>query len=513
MLDEGRNFKGKAEVLQLIDQMAILKLNVFHWHLVDDQGWRLEIKKYPKLTSIGSKRTDTHLGGWKSTQRLGKPHSGFYTQDDIREIVNYAAERNITIMPEIGMPGHASAMIAAYPELGTVKEKISVPVKYGKHQATCKVVDPKVVKMLQEILDEVMDLFPGKVIHIGGDEVRFNQWKADADTQAFMKKHGYKNVAKVQVHFTNEMSLYLESKGRRLMGWNEILGDDLHGYLKDQKKADPNAKKSGLSKTAVIHFWKGSLDLAIRAARQGHDIVNSLHSQTYLDYGYGSIPLSKAYNFEPIPKGLPKEYHSQVLGLGCQMWGEWIHTVERMENKVYPRIAAYASVGWEALDRKNYETFKVGLAKQLERWDLLEIGYEKNADPVRKKGGKKNTAVEFYNYNTVGTWTPKQIKMTYAPLDIDITKEITAAGTYKVAMLYTKGGHGIDINVVTLLKDGKPVAVDKHVAFAGRNPRNQPFKLTLKKEDFTKGAKYTLRISCKGSAGTDSAGEVKMTKS
>ncbi len=408
--------------------MAILKMNVFHWHLVDDQGWRLEIKKYPKLTSIGSKRTDTHLGGWKSPLRLGKPHSGFYTQDDIREIVAYAASRNITIMPEIGMPGHASAMIAAYPELGTVKEPIPVPVKYGKHQATCKVVDPKVVKMLQEILDEVMELFPGKVIHIGGDEVRFNQWKADADTQAFMKKHGYTKISKVQVHFTNEMSLYLESKGRRLMGWNEILGDDLHGYLKEEKKIDPNAKKSGLSKTAVIHFWKGSLDLAIRAARQGHDIVNSLHSQTYLDYGYGSISLSKAYNFEPIPKGLPKEYHSQVLGLGCQMWGEWIHTVERMELKTYPRIAAYAAVGWTAKERKNYETFKVALAKQLARWDLLEIGYTKNSDPVKKGGKKKNTAVEFYNYNKVGTWVPKQIKKTYTPLDIDITKEITPLG-------------------------------------------------------------------------------------
>lgn len=181
MLDEGRYFKGEDVVKSLLDQMAALKMNVFHWHLVDDQGWRIEIKKYPKLTTVGSKRKETQIGGWNSKVYDGVPHEGFYTQEQIRDIVAYAADRQITIVPEIEMPGHASSAVAAYPELGTKREPIEVPTKFGKHYNCFNAADENVCRMLNEILNEVVALFPGEVIHIGGDEVKFEHWKENEE--------------------------------------------------------------------------------------------------------------------------------------------------------------------------------------------------------------------------------------------------------------------------------------------------------------------------------------------
>ncbi|HLA41184.1 MAG TPA: beta-N-acetylhexosaminidase [Candidatus Glassbacteria bacterium] len=377
LLDEARHFQGMETVKRLLDQCALHKLNVFQWHLVDDQGWRIEIRRYPNLTRIGSVRRDTQAGSWNSDQRAGIHHSGFYTQKQITEIVRYAAARHITIVPEIEMPGHASAAIASYPELGTAGRKIEVPVVFGKMYDTYNVADPQVYEMLENILSEVMALFPSDVIHIGGDEVRFDHWLASPQVQELMKREGLSGPAQVQLYFTNRISAFLESRGRRMMGWNEILGDDLHGFIKDSGGKEVASEGGGrkLAPNTIIHFWKGSLKLAERAVRQGHDIVNSLHSETYLDYDYQSIPLEKAYAFDPIPPGLEEKYQRQVIGMGCQMWGEWIPSRERLEYQTFPRLAAYAEVAWSPKETRNFEDFKLRLDRQKKRWDVAGIGY------------------------------------------------------------------------------------------------------------------------------------------
>ena len=366
MLDESRFFKGMKQVKMLLDEMANLKMNVFHWHLVDDQGWRIEIKKYPKLTEIGSKRKSTQVGPlkWNSPIQSAEPHEGFYTQDEIKEVVRYAADRQITIVPEIEMPGHSSAAIASYSWLGTAKNDIEVPIKFGVGPDVYDVSDPKVYKFLTDVLDEVMTLFPSNVIHIGGDEVRYNRWKESESIKSYMKEKGLASPAELQVYFTNSISQYLQSKGRRMMGWNEIMGHNLHEY---QDEADTKSGQQ-LAQETVIHFWKGDVALATEAASNGYEIVNSLHSNTYLDYDYKSIPLSKAYSFDPVPAELDPKYNSKVIGTGCQMWGEWIPTDGHMHFMVFPRIAAYAEVGWTQKSNKDFDRFKTGLPRLQKRW-------------------------------------------------------------------------------------------------------------------------------------------------
>ena len=373
MLDEARYFKGMGQVKMLLDEMAFLKMNVFHWHLVDDQGWRIEIKKYPLLTQIGSKRKSTQVGPlrWNSPIQSAEPHEGFYTHQEIKEIIKYADERHITIVPEIEMPGHSSAAIASYPWLGTAKKEIEVPIKFGVGKDVYDVSDPKVYQFLTDVLDEVVELFPSKVIHIGGDEVKYNHWKSSETVQAYMKEKGLATPAELQVFFTNNISQYLQSKDRRMMGWNEIMGHNLHEY---QDTADTKSNQE-LAKGTVVHFWKGDLELATHAARNGYDIVNSIHTNTYLDYDYSSIPLSKAYSFDPIPEKLDPKYHDKVLGTGCQMWGEWIPTNGHMHFLVFPRLAAYAEVGWTDKNNKNFDAFKTALKTLQKRWEQKGIYY------------------------------------------------------------------------------------------------------------------------------------------
>ena len=371
MLDEARYFKGMQQVKMLLDEMAFLKMNVFHWHLTDDQGWRIEIKKYPLLTQIGSTRKSTQVGSWGSPIQSAEQHSGFYSQEEIKEIVQYAKDRHITIVPEIEMPGHSSAAIAAYPWLGTAKKEIEVPIVFGVGKDVYDVSDPKVYQFLTDVLDEVIDMFPSKVIHIGGDEVKYNHWKSSAAVQDYMKEKNLDTPAELQVFFTNNISQYLQSKDRRMMGWNEIMGHNLHEY----QDASDTKSDHQLAKGTIVHFWKGDLELATQAASSGYEIVNSLHSNTYLDYDYKSIPLSKAYAFDPIPEKLNPEYHVKVIGTGCQMWGEWIPTNGHMHFQVFPRIAAYAEVGWTEQKNKDFDAFKATLSELQKRWEQKGIYY------------------------------------------------------------------------------------------------------------------------------------------
>ncbi|UAM96668.1 beta-N-acetylhexosaminidase [Polaribacter litorisediminis] len=383
MLDEARYFKGMEQVKMLLDEMAFLKMNIFHWHLVDDQGWRIEIKKYPKLTEIGSKRKSTQIGPlqWDSPIQSAEPHEGFYTQEQIKEIIAYAKERHITVVPEIEMPGHSTAAIASYPWLGTSKKEIEVPIKFGVGKDVYDVTDPRVYTFLTDVLEEVMALFPSKIIHIGGDEVKYNQWKSSPSVNAYMKEKQLKTPADLQVYFTNKISKYLQSKGRRMMGWNEIMGHNLHAY-QDQKDTKTTQK---LAQESIIHFWKGDVQLATTAASNGYEIVNSLHNFTYLDYRYKNLPLSKAYSFDPIPEKLDEKYHDKVIGLGCQMWGEWIPTNGEMHYKVFPRIAAYAEVGWTEKEHKNFSSFKGALRNLQKRWTAKGIYFAPDEFVEKKK--------------------------------------------------------------------------------------------------------------------------------
>ncbi len=269
------------------------------------------------------------------------------------------------------MPGHSSAAIASYSWLGTAKKEIDVPIRFGVGKDVYDVADPEVQQFLTDVLDEVMDLFPSKVIHIGGDEVKYSHWKASGSVQAYMKEHGLDTPAELQVYFTNGISQYLHSKGRRMMGWNEIMGHNLHEY---QDEADTKSDQE-LAKETVVHFWKGDVAMASLSASNGYEIVNSLHSETYLDYDYKAIPLSRAYAFDPVPAKLDPEYHDKVIGTGCQMWGEWIPTNGHMHFFTFPRIAAYAEVGWTEKEHKNFKNFESSLQYLKRGWKQKGIYY------------------------------------------------------------------------------------------------------------------------------------------
>ncbi|MCY1719491.1 beta-N-acetylhexosaminidase [Prolixibacteraceae bacterium Z1-6] len=373
MLDESRYFHGEKFVKQVLDQMAKLKMNIFHWHLVDDAGWRVEIKKYPLLTKVGGSRTDSEIDGWGSGKTSGVPHSGFYTQEQIKAIVKYAAERNITIVPEFEIPGHSSAAIAAYTWLGTTGKDIDVPVKFGRHYDNYDVTSPEVEQFVEDVLNELFELFPSEVIHIGGDEVGYKSWEESKHVQQYMKENGINTPADLQIVFTNKISKFIESKGRRMMGWNEIMGINIHKGF-EEKKHDKEAETE-LAKNVVVHFWKGDIKLITDAAKKGYSIVNSLHSNTYLDYTYKNISLEKAYNFYPIPEDLDEKYHKNIFGLGCQMWSEWTPTNKDVERQTYPRIAAYAETGWTNKDNKDYARFRKSMNNLTQMWDGLTISY------------------------------------------------------------------------------------------------------------------------------------------
>ena len=369
MLDEGRYFKGKEVVLNLLDRMAELKMNVFHWHLTDDQGWRIEIKKYPKLTEVGAFRDSSEINHFHSNVFDGKPHGGFYTQDDIKEVVDYAAKRHIMIVPEIEMPGHASAAIASYPWLGTTGKQIKVPCNFGVHYNAYNVADPRVIQFQEDVLEEVIALFPSPVIHIGGDELRYNAWKESPMVRNYMKQNKITSPGGLQVFFTNNISNFLASKNRHMMGSNEITGAQVNDYQRDGS----GASQQQLAPGTIVHFWKGEPELIKETIEKGYDIVNSYHIYTYLDYDYESIPLQKSYEFNPIPEGLTEAQQSKVLGIGCQMWGEFIPTVESMNKKIYPRLAAYAEVGWTNPSNKDFDRFRNSLNSFIGHWEKLGI--------------------------------------------------------------------------------------------------------------------------------------------
>lgn len=368
MLDEGRHFKGMQVVKEILDEMALLKMNTFHWHLTEDQGWRIQIKKYPLLTTIGGFRDSTENSGWGTPVKTFKRmrHGGFYTQEQIKEVVAYAADRHITVIPEIDMPGHSSAAIAAYPWLSATGEKIAVPGTWGVLKNAYNVADPKVRTFLRSVLDEVLAIFPSKVIHIGGDEVDYTSWKNSAMVQTFMKEKGLKSPSDLQTWFTNDLSVFLASKGRTMMGWNDIMGKKLLDHFNKDTSDYVNSLKP-LPGT-IIHFWLGDQALIREAAEQGYEMVNAFHENTYFNYPLSKLSLQKAYEFEPIPQNLSVAAQHKIIGVSCQLWSEYVPDVSTLKRQLYPRIAANAEVGWSAAVNKNYNDFINRLEFFQNRW-------------------------------------------------------------------------------------------------------------------------------------------------
>ena len=377
MLDASRYFMPKEDVLKFIDTMASLKFNRLHWHLTDDQGWRIEIKKYPKLTEIGAWRDSTVIGHARANRKKlnldGVRHGGFYTQDDIREIVAYAEARQVTIVPEIDMPGHMQAAIAAYPELGCTDEKVQVKPMWGISQI---ILNPEesTVQFCKDVLTEVMELFPSEFIHIGGDEAKKNQWEKSARIQQLREERGLADMHEMQSWFIKQMDDFLVANGRRLIGWDEIA-------------------EGGLAKNAAVMWWRGKAkqthgyEIARNAVRDGHDIVVAANGFLYLDYYQGKdkkieplaiggyLPLEIVYDFEPVLDGMSKEDAAHILGVQGQLWREYMPTSEQVQYMAFPRALAIAEMAWLPKNQKNYASFLERVKVQEKRFDAADVNY------------------------------------------------------------------------------------------------------------------------------------------
>jgi len=359
MLDEGRHFHGRRTVMNILDWMALHKLNLLHWHLTDDQGWRIEITHYPRLTQVGAWRQGTASGF--TGDHDGLPHGGFYTQEEIREVVAYAVARNITIVPEIEMPGHSLAALASYPEYSCTGGPFQVACRFGIHQDIYCAGKDETFIFLQDVLDEVMRLFPSQFIHIGGDEVPKRRWKECPACRRRIQQQGLKDEHALQVYFTNRIAKYLAAHERRLVGWNEILSP-------------------GLEPDAVPQYWVRDRKAVVAALHGGRQAVISMYLFAYLDHSYSLTPLSKAYRFEPVFHDLDEEAACNVLGLEGLLWTEFVPNRARLDYQVFPRLTAFAETGWTPKEKKDFLDFKKRLEVFQHRLDELGIRYARGAD-------------------------------------------------------------------------------------------------------------------------------------
>ena len=374
MLDVSRHFFDKEYIKEVISNLSMHKMNVLHLHLVDDQGWRIEIKKYPKLTEKGAWRVDQESAAWngrrETTADEKGTYGGFLTQEDLREIVAYGQSLNVEIIPEIEMPAHVSSAIASYPELSCFEKPIGVP-SGGLWPITDIYCAGKesTFKFLEDVLTEVMDIFPSQYIHIGGDEATKTNWDICPHCQKRIKEEGLKDSHELQSYFITRIEKFINSKGKKLMGWDEIL-------------------EGGLAPNATVMSWRG-VKGGIEAAEQGHDVVMTPNSHCYFDHYQGPmndepkawggyLPLSKVYQFDPVVESMTPEQASHVLGGQANLWTEFVPTNEQSEYMIYPRIAALSEAVWSPKESKDWNNFSSRVKQLFKRYDVKGLNYAKS---------------------------------------------------------------------------------------------------------------------------------------
>ncbi|MFC5683111.1 beta-N-acetylhexosaminidase [Flavobacterium sp. MAHUQ-51] len=391
MLDVGRHFFPVSFIKKYIDYLALHKLNYFHWHLTEDQGWRIEIKKYPKLTEIGSKRNGSIIGRYPGKGSDNTPEEGFYTQEEVKEIVKYASDRFITVIPEIEMPGHSSAAIAAYPMLSCFPdEKTAIPDNMISEKSKQELANGRVklvqetwgvftdvyapteytFKFLEDVLDEVMALFPSKYIHVGGDESPKDAWKRSKFCQQLIKEKGLKDEHELQSYFIQRMEKYINKNGRTLIGWDEIL-------------------EGGLAPNAIVMSWRGESG-GIAAAKENHQVIMTPGSHVYLDHSQtknekevtigGFTSLEKIYSYEPIPKELNKQEAKYVMGAQGNVWTEYMVNPAKVEYMIFPRLSALSEVLWSPKESKSWPVFETKIETMKKRYDMWGANYFKDKE-------------------------------------------------------------------------------------------------------------------------------------
>lgn len=474
-IDVARRFMPLPWLYKLVDELARHKMNVLHLHLTDDQGWRLEIRQYPKLTEVGSKREDSQTNDSPDTFE-GKPHSGFYTQKQMKELVDYAARRFVRIMPEIEMPGHSQAAIASYPELGNTGEQLKVSTGWGIHHNVLNVMD-STIQFYKNVLDEVIEIFPSPFIHIGGDEAPKKQWKESAEAQAKMKQLGLKDEEELQSWFIHQMDNHLTKRGRRLVGWDEIL-------------------EGGLAPGATVMSWTG-VEGGIAAAKAGHDVVMTPYSWTYLDQSqsdesrgqkwrsWGNLTLRRAYRWEPMPEGLTPEQQKHVLGAQAGIWTEAIPSEKEVGYHLFPRVSALSEVFWLDAAKKDYSDFRRRMEAHITRIEIDHHPLEREDWPI------------------LHTW--KESDFSRETLDLDATGLVKTQAALKLKFDYFDGDSGLTIFSTELVDEAGLLAKDDHEGFSGGKRRRVFY--TLVPSRAPKG-KVTLRIKARSEGGDPTFGDI-----
>lgn len=503
-LDSSRHFQPKEFIFKFLDAMAAHKLNRMHWHLVDSEGWRLEIKKYPKLTQV-TKDAPAYFPeeipsnpSFRAKYRYGHLHGGgYYSQEDVKEIVAYAERLHITIVPEIEFPGHAMAALMAYPEIGTTGKP---PTAVSNITTDLIGVHPKAMTFLKDVLDETMALFPGPWIHFGGDEAPKGQWQKDEYTQKKIDELGLRvkdpksphaSEDALQAWMFNELATHIAKKGRKAVGWEEIMhGENIHH----------------LAKGSVIMPWL-SVNNGTVAANAGFGVVHTAVGPFYLDsyqsanpgeptaLYQGPITSEHIHRFNLFPAGLTEEGRKNILGAQCQLWTELMPRTDDIEYQAYPRVCALAELTWTAPERRaDTEEFMTRLAEHGERLTALGLNHRRVAPPASLK------------------WSPGFLSAATSwmvPVPDGLAEKLKNGATLKLHFQYQSGAHGLDIQAVELLSDGQPVAADRHAGFTGGQPRQPDYQLALPKD--AKPGKLHLRIAAKGSGGNDSQGEIQLS--
>jgi len=457
MLDSGHDFQNKAFVKRFIDLMALHKLNLFHWHLTDLGTWSFEVSGRPKLLESATRGPGV------------KP--GHYTREDIREVVSYAAALHITILPEIDMPGHEPPALLAYPELDCQPPRgVDKNGKPNRPWEFC-VGNEKTYVFLEEVLSQVAELFPGPYIHIGGDECPKGRWLNCPLCQAKMKAEKLQNGEELQSYFIKRIGKFLESKNRRMIGWDEIL-------------------EGGLAPNATVMSWRG-MGGGIAAAKAGHDVVMAPTAWTYFDYP--NTPVEKVYGFEPVPKELSAGQAAHVLGAQAQMWTDHHPSEDRIDALVYPRAAALAEAVWSPAASRNYDAFVVRLQSHLPRLAALGVHYT----PPAAAG------------TVIGHWTTEHTSPTPKPVDWPLVAGIKGAGKYDVTFQYEGGKSRYQIHAVEIVQDGKVLATDKHFGWTGASDRDNVYQIELPQ---LSGAPLVLRATVSTDSGPDSRGRILIGK-